>query len=329
MLVDTRLDYFYPNEAEQFSFYRIPKSLFTDSRFRNLSAEAKILYGLMLDRMGLSVKNGWIDQNGHVFIYFTLENAMEYLGCGHGKAVRLFAELDTKNGAGLIERRKVGQGHPTKIFVKNFATKPEPRTSENGKSETEKKEPDTPPEAPEDDFSGESEPCTSENRKSAFPENGSADFPKTDRSNTYVSDTERNDTDPSINPVNRKSEADPMDAMEAYRDLIRENISYDVLKQKCDPERLDEIVDIMLNTLCSRKRTIRIAGEDFPVEAVKSRLLKLNDGHIEYVLECLDKNTTDIRNIRSYILTALYQAPSTINNYYAACVNHDLYGEAG
>ena len=297
MLIDTRLDYFYPNEAEQFSFYRIPKSLFTDSRFRNLSAEAKILYGLMLDRMGLSVKNGWIDQNGHVFIYFTMENAMEYLGCGHGKAVRLFAELDTKSGAGLIERRKVGQGHPTKIFVKNFVTKPEPHTSENGKS--------------------------------AFPENGSADFPKTDRSNTYVSDTERNDTDPSINPANRKSEADPMDAMETYREVIRENISYDVLKQKCDPERLDEIVDIMLDTLCSRKRTIRIAGEDSPAEAVKSRLLKLNDGHIEYVLECLDKNTTDIRNIRSYILTALYQAPSTINNYYAACVNHNLYGKTG
>ena len=144
-----------------------------------------------------------------------------------------------------------------------------------------------------------------------------------------MSDTERNDTDQSINQANRKSEADPMDAMEAYREVIRENISYDVLKQKCNPERLDEIVDIMLNTLCSRKRTIRIAGEDFPAEAVKSRLLKLNDGHIEYVLECLDKNTTDIRNIRSYILTALYQAPSTINNYYAACVNHDLYGEAG
>ena len=106
MPIDTRLDHFYPNETEQFNFYRIPKSLFTDRRFRNLSAEAKILYGLMLDRMGLSVKNGWIDQNGHVFIYFTLENAMEYLGCGHGKAVRLFAGLDTKSGAGLIERRK-------------------------------------------------------------------------------------------------------------------------------------------------------------------------------------------------------------------------------
>ena len=120
-----------------------------------------------------------------------------------------------------------------------------------------------------------------------------------------------------------------MDAMEAYREVLRGKHLLRCSKTECDPERLDEIVDIILDTLCSRKRTIRIAGEDFPAEAVKSRLLKLNDGHIEYVLECLDKNTTAIRNIRSYILTASYQAPSTINNYYAACVNHDLYGEAG
>ncbi|CAB1246154.1 protein of unknown function [Ruminococcaceae bacterium BL-6] len=117
-----------------------------------------------------------------------------------------------------------------------------------------------------------------------------------------------------------------MDATDAYREIIKENISYDVLRQRCDPERLDEIMGIMLDTVCSRKKEIRIAGEDMPAEAVKSRLLKLDDSHIEYVLECLDKNTTDVRNIRSYILTALYQAPTTISSYYSALVNHDMYG---
>ena len=117
-----------------------------------------------------------------------------------------------------------------------------------------------------------------------------------------------------------------IDAMDAYREIIRGNISYDVLRQRCDPERLDEIVAILLDTVCSQKKEIWIAGEDMPAETVKSRLLKLDDSHIEYVLDCLDKNTTDIRNIRSYILTALYQAPTTISNYYSALVNHDMYG---
>ena len=138
------------------------------------------------------------------------------------------------------------------------------------------------------------------------------------------------------NPADRKPEAgvpddsmdatDATDATDAYREIIQENISYDVLRQRCDPERLDEIVDILLDTVCSRKKEIRIAGEDMPAETVKSRLLKLDDSHIEYVLECLDRNTTDVRNIRNYILTALYQAPTTISSYSSALVNHDMYG---
>lgn len=318
------LDYFHPNESEQFTFYRIPKILFTDERFCGLSADAKILYGLMLDRMGLSLRNGWIDDKGHVFIYFTLEDSLNFLRCGHGKAVRLFAELE---GIGLIERRKQGQGHPTKIFVKNFATQPETKTSGNGKSETIQNPAEKANERPKPDSGQSEEMHTSENGPSAFPKIGSADFPILDGSDTYANHTELSETDPSIYPAGAKPEADSMDAIEAYREVVKENISYDILKQKCDPERLDEIVDIILDTFCSRKKTIRIAGEDFPAEAVKSRLLKLDDGHIEYVLESLDRNTTEIRNIRSYLLTALYQAPTTINSYYAARVNHDLYGD--
>jgi hypothetical protein len=324
------LDYFYPNEAEQFSFYRIPKILFTDERYRDLSAEAKILYGLMLDRMCLSVKNGWFDGKGHVFIYFTLEDSLKLLNCGHGKAVRLFAELDAKSGVGLIERKKQGQGRPAKIFVKNFAT--DIKNSENRKPET-PAQPEIPvPESPKANFQEAAEVQDSKKGTSLLPKNGSAECPKPDGSNTYVNDTDLNDTDQSIYPATAAKEVsshdDSMDAIEAYREIIKENISYDILKQKCDVQRLDEIVDIMLETLCSRKKQIRIAGEDFPAEVVKSRLLKLDDSHIEYVLECLDRNTTDIRNIRSYILTALYQAPTTINSYYAARVSHDLYGDS-
>ena len=119
------LDYYYGTEAEQYSFYRVPKTLLTDPRFKSVSIEAKVLYGLLLDRMGLSVKNGWMDKDRRVYIYFTQEDAMALMSCGKDKATRLFRELD-QNGIGLIERKKQGQGRPARIYVKNFTLPTEP-----------------------------------------------------------------------------------------------------------------------------------------------------------------------------------------------------------
>lgn len=104
------LDYYYGDQAEQFSFYRIPKVLFTDSRFKDISAEAKILYGLLLDRMSLSAKNGWLDQEGRVYIVYTVEDIMDALSCASQKAMKLLNELDEK--CGLIERKRQGLGKP-------------------------------------------------------------------------------------------------------------------------------------------------------------------------------------------------------------------------
>lgn len=118
-------DFFYGEQANIFSFYRFPKALFTDSRFRGISVEAKVLYGLLLDRMGLSVKNGWKDEEGRVYIIFTVEAIMEHLGCSNKKAVGLLRELEEK--AGLIERRRQGLGRPSLIYVKNFIEAPEER----------------------------------------------------------------------------------------------------------------------------------------------------------------------------------------------------------
>src|SRR5699024_7342075 len=215
------LDYFYGDEAEQYTFYRIPKVLFTDPAYRRISSDAKILYGLMLDRMGLSVRNGWLDDCQRVFIYFTLEDALEYLCCGHTKAVSLFGELDK---GGLIERKKQGQGKPTKIYVKNFVRK--------------------------------AEVLTSEKRKSKVPQTGSQDFQKTASNNTEINNTDLNETDPSIYPVRGLPEdrpsaaADEMDTMEAYREVIKENIEYDILRQQLgyNADLLDDILDIMVDT---------------------------------------------------------------------------------
>ena len=119
--------------------------------------------------------------------------------------------------------------------------------------------------------------------------------------------------------------------METYRELIRENISYDCLLQDLpyDHDRMDEIVELMVETVCSGRKYIRVGGEDYPAEVVKSRLLKLDGEHIKFVFDCLKENTTKIRNIRQYLLATLYNAPTTIGNYYSALVNHDLYSPSG
>lgn len=122
MQADKPRDYFRGHEAYQFSFYRIPKVLFTDPRFKHLSASAKLLYGMLLDRMDLSRKNGWFDDAGRVYIYYPVAEAAAQLGCGPDKAMGLFAELDGKNGGGLIERRRQGLGKPALIYPKNFTT---------------------------------------------------------------------------------------------------------------------------------------------------------------------------------------------------------------
>ena len=124
----------------------------------------------------------------------------------------------------------------------------------------------------------------------------------------------------------RESDAQYMDS---YRELIRDNIEYDILlhNKPYEKDRLDEIVELMTETVYSKRRYIRIAGNDFPAESVKSRLLKVNSEHIQFVFDCLDKNTTEVRNIKQYLLTTIYNAPITIDNYYASLVNHDMYGE--
>lgn len=119
-----------------------------------------------------------------------------------------------------------------------------------------------------------------------------------------------------------------MDARVAYREVILGNIEYDIIAQdkQIDRDRLDEIVELLVDTVCSARKTIRVAGDDYPADVVKSRLLKLNSEHIRYVLDCMSENTTYVRNIKKYLLAALFNAPSTIGNYYSALVNHDMYG---
>jgi hypothetical protein len=172
-------DYFYGGESEQFSFYRIPRQLIVGPEFKHVSTDAKLLYGLMLDRMGLSARNGWYDEENRVFIYYPLDEIKEALNCGNDKAVKLLAELDTGKGIGLIQRVKQGQGKPAMIYVKRFTCKDIPPQVEN---------PPTSP-ARNPDF-GKTEVKSSENQKSRLRESRSADFGKPECNYTYKNQTE-------------------------------------------------------------------------------------------------------------------------------------------
>ena len=155
------------------------------------------------------------------------------------------------------------------------------------------------------------------------------DISSNQKSKKDISITESSNPIPSSPPAHRERIGqDEMRKRESYRQFILENIEYDALTQnnRLDRDRLDELVELMVDTVCSKREMIRIAGDDYPAEVVKSRFLKLNSSHIEYILDRMRENTTYVRNIKKYLLAALYNAPTTIDSYYTSLVSHDLYG---
>ena len=325
---DVEFDYFHGYESEQFAFYRIPKVLFTDDYFKDLSSDAKVLYGLMLDRMSLSIKNNCIDEEDRVYIIFTLEQVMQYMNCGKDKGVKILAELDTGKGIGLIERVKRGLGKPAIIYVKSFLIKDRQECME---SADEKENCES---AEENQEAEAVEVKTSEKPKSGVLENRSLEVGKTDSNNTYINKNYMSNTDlinPSVEVQGNRTEdrMDAMDVIQAYTDIVKTNIDYDILIQGCrtgDREYIDEIVELLVETISIDRETVMISGAEYPYQFVKNKLLKVNYSHIQYVLECLHDTTTKVRNVKAYLLTCLFNAPSTIGNYYRAEVNHDMYG---
>ena len=151
-----------------------------------------------------------------------------------------------------------------------------------------------------------------------------------DKSNTDLSSTEQSNPIRSNPPAPEgRNGTDGMEAREIYRNIVYGNIEYDILREDntVNRDQLDEIAELIVDTVCSARKTIRIAGDDYPAEVVKSRFLKLDSSHVQYVIDCMKNNTTYVRNIKKYLLAALYNAPATINSYYSSLVSHDLYGD--
>ncbi len=328
-----KFDYYYGIEAEQFSFYRVPRLLIKDNRFKGLSSDAKLLYGLMLDRMSLSMKNGWLDDENRAYIIYTIDNIMDDLGCGKDKAIKVLAELDTNKGIGLVERIRRGLGKPDIIYVKNFVI-----VEENGEKTDNSK-------GVEDADLQRSEKPTSRSGNTRVQEVGKADFKESEiptlRSGenglqevgeSVPNYTNYNNTDLSqTNPIYQSCDdgMDGTDEVLTYMELIKDNLEYDYhmkYDSSNDRELFENIYDLVCDVVCVKRKTIRIGGEDYPYELVKSRFLKLNHSHIEYVRGRLQETTTKITNIRAYLLTTLYNAPATISHFYQQEVQHDMYG---
>lgn len=310
-------NYFTSSEIDKFTFYRMPKLLITDDYFKKLSCEAKMLYGLLLDRASLSQTNRWIDEDDRIYVYFTQDEAKEMLNIGVGKTVSIFNELEK---IGLILRKKQGQGKPVKIYVMNFAELVKDKNEETESEDLEKNiqtfdtecemEVKTSKNRKSEFFDSKKEVLTSKNRKSALPKNESLLF--------YIENkTDMNKTDQSIKEgeVNRKSENNSVDRidrtdMENAVSEVKSQIGYEELPVS---DTLDAIVQIMAWIYLTPKTETPIAGVLIDTPLVKSRFKKIEYAHIRQLLDKLSSTEREIKNKQNYLLTCLYNAPIVIS----------------
>ena len=261
------------NSSNNFPFIKLPRALIDDPNFSGLSAEAKLLFSLILDRMGVSQINAdrFTDKNGNLFVYYTIQEICIKLGCSHGKAVRLVNELEYH---GLIFKQRKGCGKPNKIIVL-------PSVLRILKTVHKK----------------------SNNENSEVPENGNQKF--------SISEVIYNN-----NSYNNISYLHPSIEYERLIESIEEQIEYDCIN--ADAEIVREIILIMADVISGTSSTVRIGGSDFPREVVISRFRKLTAEHIEYIVGCIESSETKIKNIKAYLISALFNAPTTIANSVSA-----------
>ena len=283
------LDYFYGQAGELFSFFRIPKALFQEQRFQDLSTDAKTLYGILLDRMSLSVKNEWFDKKGRVFIIFTIEDVKRTLRCADNKATRLLRELEK---FGLIERKRRGQGKPCLVYVKNFSAESSKESVKNRDN---------------DDSCGSKIACQDPVKSRGIKKKEN----KTEMNNTNLI---------------LSDESEKMKNRELFEEYFSCSLEIDLLLRLYpdDEDTLYQIVNLLVDTCATKRKTLRIAGDDKPAEVVRSRFMKLNADHIRFVLKCLAENSSPIRNMKQYLLASLYNALTTMQLSYQNQTNHDL-----
>ena len=336
--------YYYGSEADQFNFIKIPKTLIVEDMFSELTVTAKMLYGVLLDRMNLSMKNGWLDEENRVFIHYQISDIMADLKMSKGTAVKYLNELEE---FGLIEKKRQGLGRANIIYVKSFLVKNNEKEDFNntrgdynsGNVVEENSDNYDKNDSRTSINTQKSKNWTSRSSKNRIQEVQDLEFKKF-KNQTSRSSDKRPQVVQELNPnktkINNNKNNNTKDnnilsnhipnEYEQYKELIKNNIEYDALisHYPTEKDKIDEIVELMTETVISNNDYILIASNSFNKEVVKSRFLKINFSHISYVLDCMNKNTTKVKNIKKYLLAAIYNAPSTISSYYSSEVNHDF-----
>ena len=407
MTAPAYLDYFYGDEVKIDSFYRLPRVFLTNEFYSGVPTEAKCLYTLMLDRVTLSMRNGWREQDGRVFIYFTLDDAKRLLHVGKNKAVRMFQQLEKLD---LIRRRKQGQGKPARVFVRTFVENAPENADASAPNRAETPTPPTvvPPRAtpkreiteaiaeqafmeaafreaapmPEREVAPVPEPITATAPKmiptpvrdvkrdappvaeqaatrTETPEevrrgvvgllndcavgvrrlgdilaqrltNGGGIPMNADNAATAAAPDVRKES--VGKPIIQSYLRDPIYEGDKWRNVnrirreIQENVNLSVLGTKDfnDINQLCSYMDIMVDACCGQTPTVRINGSEYSRAMVRERMYELDATHLEYVLECMKTCAPKVRNIRAYILTALFNSYDTMDLYYDAKVAHDM-----
>lgn len=365
--------YFYGTQADQFSFIRIPRVLITDKKFAGLSASAKVLYGLLLDRMGLSMKNGWLDKENRVYIIYQITEIQEDLGVSKKKAIDYLSELEEFD---LIEKKRRGLGLASIIYVKNFMEESDETAEETEVDKNRTSRGDnlgTSAHGDQEDTSIRVEHESTgncdvmrikdtelqENKTEVAVKNSRSTEMGTSRSvdlgtsrSAQIAPQEVSIREPqevskstplnNYNNINNTywnynksnlilSDLDEMGCDEigdlsAYFQLIKENIEYEALLQEYpfEKETVQGIFELICEMVVCRTKEVTIASNVYPTELVKSKFLKLRFEHVSYVIACLQSNTTKVKNIKKYLLAALFNAPSTMDSFYRSEVNHDM-----
>lgn len=306
MVEKISFDYYYGKEADQFTFFRIPKILFTDKVFKKLSVDAKVLYGILLDRMNLSMKNKWLDKKNRVYIVYPIEEIAETFGCGTQKATKILQELDEKKGIGLVEKKRLGLGKPNILYVKNFIINGIEKTTESSPEKI------TKPDLLKSQFKN------SENHNSGMMNNTKQELLKSQGNNTNINKTDYSNTDfnntTSIFSKDKAIEELKRNREEDLKEKIKENISYKELLSVYpdEEERINLIISLVTDLLISKK-PLKINGNYVNHETVKEKFLDLKFKHIVYALDYLNKvPKKQIKSLKAYLLTILFNADENL-----------------
>ena len=338
-----KFDYYYGVQSEQFSFYRIPRLLIKDQHFKGLSSDAKLLYGLMLDRMALSMKNHWLDNENRAYIIYSISNVMDDINCSKPTCVKIMKELDS---FGLIERKRKGLGKPDIIYVKNFAVLEDSQEQDEESSDAADTFEENKPvmgnenitsegkqdELPEvKDFNFWNEKTLTSGGKESLPlevKNLAPNYNNNNYNNqsyNYINQSYQSNLSSQVDQA-CKDEIDTIGNTDAYIQQIKKNLDYDFYMTNdvayMDKDLLKELFVIICDVVCTKSETIKISGYVYSCDYVRSKFLRLTSNHVMYVMDCIKNTTTKIANIKAYLLVALFNAPSTIDHYYQQEVRH-------